>query len=334
MSFELGQLHDRSGSASLAFQHFEEGNRLLATSVSGARTDPQAYLDLVRRARALAEQVPPVKALGTEGPSARSPIFIVGFPRSGTTLLDQVLDAHPALSVVEEQPLIETLALSLGEMPAGYPQGVPRLDEASLQSLRDTYERSLAAHVAPTAGVRIVDKFPLNIVHVHLIARLYPDARYVFALRHPLDVCLSCFMQSFVPNDAMANFTTLQGTAALYDEVMRLWRASSPALDVHTVRYEALVDAFEPEARALVEFLGLEWDDAVLDYARHARSRARINTPSYAQVTEAIYDRARFRWRRYATHLGDIAESLRDHIEHFGYAQPGTPPRSPVPPAG
>jgi hypothetical protein len=128
-------------------------------------------------------------------------------------------------------------------------------------------------------------------------------------------------MQDFEINGATAGFFTLEDTASIYAKVMSLWQQYLRVLPhpYHVVRYEGLVDDFEGEIRRLLEFLNVDWDDAVLDYATHARAREVISTPSYRQVTESIYKRARYRWLRYAEQLAPIMGVLNPYIEYFGY---------------
>ena len=128
-------------------------------------------------------------------------------------------------------------------------------------------------------------------------------------------------MQNFHMNPAMANFTTLEDTATLYDKAMRLWRQYVCALphQYHLVKYEDLVDNFEGETRRLLEFLTVQWDDAVYDYAEHAKKGRPVHTASYHQVVEPIHRRACGRWRRYAEQLAPVIDLLKPHVEYFGY---------------
>jgi hypothetical protein len=128
-------------------------------------------------------------------------------------------------------------------------------------------------------------------------------------------------MQSFLPNDAMANFNTLEDAAKLYVEVMGLWQhyANLLPLNYYQVKYENIVNDFEGETRKLLGFLGLEWDPSVLEYNKNARKREHINTPSYNQVTENIYTRARYRWQRYENQLGPVMPMLKPFVDYFNY---------------
>jgi hypothetical protein len=173
----------------------------------------------------------------------------------------------------------------------------------------------------PPPGALVIDKLPLNILRTPLIRRLFPDARLIFAQRHPCDAVLSCFMQNFKINRAMASFLTLPNSALLYDRVLGYWFQSLELLSlcVHTVRYESMVSDLESEVRPLLEFLDLPWEDAILDHQRTAAGRGYIRTPSYSQVTERIYDRARGRWESYREHMRDVLPILAPWVERLGY---------------
>jgi hypothetical protein len=151
--------------------------------------------------------------------------------------------------------------------------------------------------------------------------RLFPDARFIFAQRHPCDVVLSCFMTNFQLNAATANFTDLLGTARLYDQVLSYWEQCRALLapPVHVLSYEAMVNDPEQALRPLIGFLDLSWDDRLLDHRQTARARGYIPTASYAQVTEKIYSRASGRWIRYRDQMRDVLPILAPWAERMGY---------------
>ncbi|HXV73981.1 MAG TPA: sulfotransferase [Sphingomonadales bacterium] len=317
--FEMGRILDAAGDYEKAFTHFETGNRLSAAEPSFRVFDKKRAREQVRMLDALdlSSWKTPAAEEGTE----RAPAFLIGFPRSGTTLLTQVLDAHPALEVLEEKPILARLTLLLDEEAEPFPKGLETLSAAKAASLRAHY----AIH-ADTLRKRdpsrlLVDKFPLHILDVPLIAKLFPRAKMILALRHPCDVVLSCFMQNFGPNAAMLNFLTLEDATAYYAAVMALWqkfRREIP-LEVLEIRYERIVENLEREARALVTFLGLPWDEAVLSYRERAMAKARINTPSYHQVIKPIYREAVGRWRHYEPFLKPYVPRLAPFCRDFGY---------------
>lgn len=314
----VGRLADKSGRPEVAFDAFVEMNRLAAEVNPGARAEAAAYRDHIAGLAEILKTDFGAAWRVDEFPlgDRPSPIFLVGFPRSGTTLLDTMLMGHPALHVLEEVPILEKAGQALGDFSR-----LPDLDEAETRRLRATYFEALD-DVEPEARKRtVVDKLPLNIAGAPLIHRLFPDAKLIFALRHPCDVVLSCFMQGFDLNPAMANFLDLEDSARLYDRVMAVWTRSRDLLPlaVHTVRYEALVENMERELRPLIDFLGLEWDEKVLDHRGTAKKRGTINTPSYAQVAEPIYTRASGRWERYRPQMEPVLPLLDPWAERFGY---------------
>jgi hypothetical protein len=247
-------------------------------------------------------------------------VFLIGFPRSGTTLLDQILDAHPALHTMEEKPAIDIVKQAVERLTGGYPDALASLTAEDTVKLRRVYFAEVARFMGGVPQGILVDKMPLNTIEVGLIHRLFPRARILLALRHPCDVVLSGFMQAFKPNAAMVHFGDLADTARFYASVMGLWRryAEVLPLEVLTTRYEDLVTDFEAETRRILAFLELPWDDSVLTYAERAKSRA-IATPSYHQVVQPIYARSVGRWRNYREQMADVLPLLRPFVDVFGY---------------
>ena len=305
-----------------AFAAFEAANRLAAAHAARAGADPARYrAQLAAESRAFTpEWVAGWGALPDPEPLPFRPAFLVGFPRSGTTLLEQILDAHPGVAALEEQPFLEEL---LNALAGGYPQGLAALGAAERAALRARYAARVLGARPDAAGRVVLDKFPLASTKAGAIQRLFPEARFVFALRHPYDVVLSCVMQEFGPNDAMANLLTLDDAAALYGATMALWQRYAEALPlaVATVRYERLVEDLAGEVRPVLEHLGLPWDPQVERFAEHARGRGRIRTPSYAQVSEGLSTAARGRFERYAACFGPgVRARLDPWVQRWGYA--------------
>ena len=249
--------------------------------------------------------------------SRPSPVFLVGFPRSGTTLLDTILMSHPGVEILEEEPTLREVSAILHE--------VEELPDATPEQLKLACEKywETAGKLTPLApGSLLVDKNPLLMNKLPLIRRLFPNARVILAVRHPCDVVLSCYITNFSLNAGMANFLTLESTAKLYDLSFRFVERATEVmgLPVHTVIYENIVADRERELRGLFDFLGLGWDPAVLDHQLTARGREHIKTASYAQVVQPIYTRAAGRWEHYRKHLEPILPVLQPWIEQFGYS--------------
>jgi Flp pilus assembly protein TadD len=310
----IGRLADRLGAAGAAFDAYRELNRLAGAGWAERAAAYRAHVAALRDMMS-ADYAARWSALDLDL-SRPAPVFLVGFPRSGTTLLDTLLMGHPGVHVLEEAPILQRVGEALGDFAR-----LPELGADEANELRALYFSELDA-LDPAAQERlVVDKLPLNILGAPLIRRLFPEAKLIFALRHPCDVVLSCFMQDFDLNDAMANFLDLGDAARLYDLVLDFWTRSRALLplDVHTLGYEALVADKEREMRALIGFLGLAWDEGALDNEANARRRGPIATPSYHQVVQPIYARAAGRWERYRDEMAAVLPILAPWAELMDY---------------
>jgi len=323
VAFELGRVLDRLGEHEAAFKAFGRGNAVLDRDRNAGRYDGSKYLKLIADVRASVTKKAVAGWADTPPDDGLSdPVFFVGFPRSGTTLMEQILDAHDDVVSVEEQPLLEAARQHLDKTSkTAYPAGLNDLSAEMISGARHAYWQAARDHAGDLdPGVQLVDKLPLNIVHLGLIRRLFPKAKVLVALRDPRDVVLSCFMQSFRPNDAMVHFRDIAAAANLYVEVMSNWQQQSAFLELDCLdyRYEDLVADTATVAGNVLKFLGLPWQENVLDY--HTRSRERlVMTPSYQDVREAVYSRAVKRWQHYAASLAPVQERLAPFVEALGY---------------
>jgi tetratricopeptide (TPR) repeat protein len=242
--------------------------------------------------------------------------FLVGFPRSGTTLLDTFLMGHHQIRVIEEQGLLVAASQAAGRLV-----DLPKCSATRLQRAADIYSERLAGEVGRFEGL-VVDKAPLNMHRIPLIDVLFGRVPIIFAQRHPCDAVLSGFMQSFIPNLGMASFLDIEDAADFYDAAMSVWTASDQALPlkVHTVVYEELIRDPAHTLRAVVEFLGLEWDERMLDHQATAKARGPTLNPSSNQITQPLTDRASGRWRRYEAQLEPVLPVLLSWADRLGYA--------------
>ena len=318
----LAKCYDRIGGTDKAFNYFKKAN-LLSQKTKIKNFDKNKYLQEIKIRKEFfkksnIEKWPTLKQPDNEP----SPIFLIGFPRSGTTLLDTILRSHPLIEVVEEQFMVEQLINSLNQLPNGGLEDLKEIENEQIIKIRKTYFESLESQIQNKNNTKLyIDKLPLNIIHVGEIVRIFPNAKFIVSLRHPCDCVLSCFMQDFELNDAMANFLNLDDAAHLYDAVMNLWTqyTSIFSINYHEVKYENLIENFEPTVRSILNFLELSWDDAVLNYLITAKKRDRITTPSYYQVTKPIYSYAIGRWQRYKKQTSNIYPILEGWIKKFNY---------------
>jgi len=251
-------------------------------------------------------------------PQGITPVFLIGFPRSGTTLLDTILRTHSKVTVVEEKPMVDKVVNALSEISTD----VIHMNDQQCEQLRNIYYEELDKHIDHQDGQHIIiDKMPLNIIYVGIIKKIFPSAKFILVLRHPNDSVLSCFMQIFAMNDAMANFSNLQDSASFYHKVMLLWDRYQSVFDlnVHTIKYEEIIDNYEQALKPLLSFLDLPWDDAMRNYKETALKRGNINTPSYNQVTKPLYKSAQGRWKHYEKQMTDSFPVLSPWCDYFDY---------------
>ncbi len=325
VSYELGRLHDQLDDCRAAYGYFTEANQRSRDYPPHAKVNKNQFLDML--ACIDSELSEDWINSWTETPALggrQTPVFFFGFPRSGTTLIEQVLASHPGIKTLDEQPGVDEMLGRIPGFPESYPRALANLTAAEIEQLRERYFETADDFLRGEHGSLMIDKMPLNIVHAVMIWRIFPHAKMILALRHPYDVCLSCFMQNFEIAPAMANFFTLEDAANLYRKVMSLWQKCVGVLplEVHVVKYEDFVGDFETETAAVLKFLGVEWDYSMIEYTEHAKRRARIATVSYDQVVEPIYQHAQFRWKRYRNEIGTSLDSLKPFAESFGYDEP------------
>ena len=321
----LGDALDGLGRVDEAFAAWSDGKRIsqeqyAATPVAAIA---QRNLDRLIGLKPFVQTLPPfppaADASGSDPNMPRRHIFLVSFPRSGTTLLELVLASHPDVVTLEERPLLEQAENEFLVSPASFQRLLDAGDDL-LDPYRDLYWGQVANRGLAVAGKVFVDKLPLGSFLMPLIARLFPDALILFAERDPRDVVLSCFRRGFNTNPGMYQFVTLEGAARFYDSVMSLADRYRRLMRdrVHTVRYETLVINFEREVRAICAFGGLAWNESMNDFARTARSRT-IRTPSAPQVRKGLYTSGAGQWRRYASHLAPARALLSPWVEALGY---------------
>ncbi len=252
--------------------------------------------------------------------------ILCGHPRSGTTLLEQVLDAHPGIVSAEETNIFyEEAFVPLGRGAAADAHFIPVLDSIApslLRQSRTNYFRCMERFLAQSIGNRwLIDKNPSLISLIPAIIRIFPETRFLVALRDPRDVCLSCFMQPLFPTQRIsATYPTLETTVTDYSLTMGLWQTLKPIMPnpFLEVRYEDLVENLEAVARRTLEFLEAPWDDRVLQFQKHAQNKI-VRSPTYSDVRQPVTKRAVGRWRNYQKYLEPYLPTLEPLVKAFGY---------------
>ena len=322
---EQGRLLDQVGRYDEAFEAFVQGKQL-AMDISGqgyARDQAQSLTARLRGFFTAARlQLLPRASVREASPK---PIFILGFPRSGTTLVEQTLSAHPEIAAGDELPLINDITGLIPRMlssPLNYPEALAELwmgdQHEGLDNLRDYYLQKVRQMcVVEKNNLWFTDKMPLNEMHLGLIALIFPQAPLIHVIRHPLDVMVSAISNHFTHGFFCAS--ALETAAQHYVFVMDLvqhYRAEM-ALRYLPVRYEDMVDDQESVVRSILSFIGVEFDERCLHFEKNQRY---ARTASYAQVSEQLYDRSRYRYRNYRKQLEPLLPILGPTIERLGYS--------------
>ncbi|MEO8061778.1 MAG: sulfotransferase [Pseudomonadota bacterium] len=317
----LGDALDRQRREADAFAAYSESNDLRRRHYA-AKFAEHGTLQFANDLRAWFREHPPRDLLSLVPPEiAPSPAsghaFLIGFPRSGTTLLEQVLAAHPFVTALEERETLIDGVRAYMRTPAGLAR-LGLANEAELAPLREDYWRRVAAAGVVVNGNVFVDKHPLNGLKLPLIARLFPEARIIVAVRDPRDVVWSCFRRRFRMSAPYYELLTLAGAAGLYDAVMDLTQEMIPALALraHSVQLEALISDFDREASGVCDFLGLEFNPQMRDFATRARG---VATASGAQLARGLNSSGIGEWRRYHAQLAPVLPALERWAARFGY---------------
>jgi hypothetical protein len=319
----MGEALDALGETAAAFRAFAAGKAALRALYAARAAASESEAERLERLADWFQSGDPAPWAGapaTDSPSGvAGHAFLLGFPRSGTTLLEQAIAGSPDVAALEEAP---TLAGAAAEYLASA-EGLARLADVSGDEAarwRGEYWDEVRRHGLAPQGKLFLDKAPAGTLYLPLIAKLFPDARILLALRDPRDVVLSCFRSSFQMNAMTYAFTDLGETARCYAACMALARACRAALPLKIieVRHERLVEAFEAELGRISDFLGLAPTPAMLDVAATARRR-QVRTPSAAQVRAGLNSRGIGRWRAYATELAPVLPVLAPWVEAFGY---------------
>ena len=299
----LGHLYDKMESYNKAFHNFEKGNSLATETF-----DPDAYEAAIDRYINNFSNTH-LDALSRAQNESELPVFIVGMPRSGTTLTEQILSSHPNTTGAGELHDIYDIAATLAtKYPSpGYPECLHIASSEILTELADNYLlrlRNISAN-----ALRIVDKMPGNFLHLGLIQQLFPSARIIHCVRDPIDTCLSCYFQTFHQHGYTHNLSHLGRYYLQYRRLMTHWH-SILQLPILEVRYENLVADTEAMSRKIIGFCGLPWDDQCLRFYENKRT---VITASYQQVRRPIYHSSVQRWRNYENHLQPLLAELQKH---------------------
>jgi tetratricopeptide (TPR) repeat protein len=318
----LAKNYDKLSNANQAFNFFKKTNEINLSQKKNDINKDHTLNIITKRIEFYNNENVSNWSLNYQDNQNCKPIFLIGFPRSGTTLLDTILRSHPSIQVIEEKPLVEKLIISIDKQIDSDFKNLKNLNQNQIKILQNQYCENLLKYTDTASNTQIfIDKMPLNIIHIGEIIRVFPNAKFILALRHPCDSVLSCYMQSFKLNNAMANFLDIENAANIYNEVMKLWIQYTKlfSINLHVVKYEDVINNFNITIKDTLNFLNLSWTNDVEKFYETADKKRLISTPSYDQVNQPIYLDSLYRWKKYEVEISKILPILEPWIKKFDY---------------
>ncbi len=303
LDFALGKAYADLKEYERSFKHLLAANAAKRTTAAYDEQATFAFFDRIERT--FSPELMAAKA-GGGAPSDR-PIFVLGMPRSGTTLVEQVLASHPAVHGAGELTIFREAVQAAAPPARLYPDFVPALDEAAIGRIGTEYIKRLGARAQQ--GERVTDKLPSNFLYVGLIHLALPNAVIIHTVRNPIDTCISCFSKLFKPGEQLFSYDLgeLGRYYRRYQQLMEHWRRVLPPGRILDVTYEDVVADLEGQARRILAHCGLPWDERCLAF--HETDRP-VRTASAMQVRQPIYSSAVERWRVYEEFLGPLLTAL------------------------
>src|SRR6266850_1723019 len=310
----LGKHYERAEHYQQAFGHFATAKGLLKRSK--AAFDIGTVVKSMERIKQTfsREFFAQDRALVSD---SQRPVFIVGLPRSGTTLIEQILASHPRVFGAGE---LQDIPRMVKLLRPDYPECMATMDPNELTDLANDY-LGVIDRLAGSNALRVTDKIPLNSLHLGLIATLFPESRIIHCRRDPLDIAISCFVELFdLEQDYTTSFEDFGHYFLEHERLMAHWRAVLP-VPIHELRYEALIADPETTCRALIAHCGLDWDPACLEFHQTERT---VQTPSRWQVRQPIYRTSVGRWQHYLAHMASLIQLLQaSGFKYSEQIQPG-----------
>ena len=304
----------------LAFETFNDMNESVKDSHEYKKQEPEMYFNQQKKSIFQIEQLQRKSSYKIETQATwLQPTFLIGFPRSGTTLLDTILSSHSKINVAGEKQMLQKMESELGHFPKI--SMIEEIDNELAETLSGLYFKELKKHCSLEENNVAIDKLPLNILKVPLINKIFPKAKFILALRHPFDCVMSCWMQNFKMNAPMANMVDLDRVVDFYCTAMKILNLCEKryVLNIHRVRYEDLVLNFEGEVSNILQFLNLKWEEKLRNYQATALEKGIIDTPSYSQVVKPIYKTSSYRWKNYEKYLEPYKVQLAPWLQEYGY---------------
>ena len=302
LRFCLGDLLDKKGSFHDAFKEYATANTMRPYEYD--KTKSKDFFNYIKHVFSVADNEQDYVSENL----SNTPIFIIGMPRSGTSLIEQILSSHSKVCGAGELPYMGEIAEQLAcKGNLTYPENIKQLTSKKLTELAGIYLTKLKQH--GDGSNYISDKMPHNFLYVGLIRRLFPYCKIIHCLRSPLDICISIYFHNFNNNHPYSDsLDSLGHYYNQYRELMSFWHEQYPDLIID-VAYEDLISNTEVNIRRMLQHVGLEWQDNCLKYYENKRT---VSTPSYAQVTQPLYTSSMERWLNYETHVDELKAAIDD----------------------
>ncbi len=326
---ELANIFDKTGQYHQVFPHLHQSAELSALLPDVKKQDKTSVPNMLKAYTSGFEK----KILNCWGKTQfqhlqqPAPVFLIGFLRSGTTLVQEVLDTHPEVFISDETDLVVAMRNELNKIFHGKGSTAEQLTNANLsiiEHLRNFYwERAKNRYGQQMSGKLFIDKTTMNTFDIGLINCVFPEAKIIFVARDPRDVCLSCFMQIMQPTPTTIHLLNWENTIDLYCKTMAWWLYIRELMSLDTIefRYEDSITDFEATFRKLFSFVDLQWVDSATDFHKHAAKKF-IASPSFSQVSQPLYSSSVARWKRYENEFKPVISKLQPFIDAFGYGAP------------
>ena len=314
-AYQISKLQAQLENIGEAFAYAAEANASIRDLYSWTQRD-SALFKFISTLEKQIDHLPVRKGNRLISGRNKTPIFLVGFPRSGTTLVEQILGAHSSVVTIDERPMSQKMTKVLLEGGALNLDAVFKMSDEMRDRLASVYWAEAERYCTVSGDQLIVDKNPINTIYAPILWSVFPDAKFLYIKRTPIDAMMSCFLQNFEPTDFLMNFTALDSTILIYEKFERIWNSFTTkehpcALKVD---YECLVADFTGVTKEIIDFLGLKWEPNVERYWEFAQTKSMIHTPSYDQVIKPLFKNSIGSGQKYMEFL---PEDIKDKISKY-----------------
>ena len=317
----MSKNNEKLNKFSKSFYNIEKRNQLMFNLEENKKYNRNDIINTMKQYKSFFtfEKYNKIKRISENIKIEREVVFLVGFPRSGTTLLDTILRTHSKITVLEEKPYLLEARHDFFLKHNNDLNALLDISEFEIVKIRDNYFNKFRKQISDQENI-IIDKLPLSIIEIGFIKSIFPNSKFILALRHPCDVVLSCYFSFFSINEAMINFLNWEDTIDFYNKVFNLFEHYENELkfDYFSIKYEDLIADFEKNITQLLSFIGLKYENNLKNFNLTAKKRDKISTPSYSQVINPLYSTSIGRWKNFSKNKNAEADLIK-WIDKFSY---------------